>query len=95
MTEVLLGMYALAHSWPRGLCKYAFLPASLLAQILCKIKEDFDQVWLVAPYWPTRTWFSDLMVFMTAPTWQTSFLRDEGTIWHLSRSLESPCAAPG
>ncbi len=30
-------------------------PVSLLAQTLCKIREDEEQVLLVAPYWPTRT----------------------------------------
>ncbi len=32
-------------------------PVSLLAQTLCKIREDEEQVLLVAPYWPNRTWF--------------------------------------
>ncbi|KAI2651800.1 ORF V: Enzymatic polyprotein [Labeo rohita] len=50
-----LGRDALAHSWPPG-PKYAFPPVSLLAQTLCKIREDEEQVLLVAPYWPTRTW---------------------------------------
>ncbi len=55
LTEGTLGTDALAHSWPRGLCKYAFPPVSLLAQTLCKIREDEEQILLVAPYWPTRT----------------------------------------
>ncbi|KAL0146507.1 hypothetical protein M9458_058138 [Cirrhinus mrigala] len=46
--------------WPPG-PKYAFPPVSLLAQTLCKIREDEEQVLLVAPYWPTRTWFPDLI----------------------------------
>ncbi len=33
-----LGTDALACSWPRGLCKYAFPPVSLLAQTLCKVR---------------------------------------------------------
>ncbi len=41
---------ALAHSWPRALCKYAFPPVSLLAQTLCKVREDEEQVLLVAPF---------------------------------------------
>ncbi|KAI2643782.1 ORF V: Enzymatic polyprotein [Labeo rohita] len=41
--------------------KYAFPPVSLLAQTLCKIREEEEQVLLVAPYWPTRTWFPDLI----------------------------------
>ncbi|KAI2663638.1 ORF V: Enzymatic polyprotein [Labeo rohita] len=49
-----LGRDALAYSWPPG-PKYAFPPVSLLAQTLCKIREDEEQVLLVAPYWPTRT----------------------------------------
>ncbi|KAI2667881.1 ORF V: Enzymatic polyprotein [Labeo rohita] len=54
LDEASLGRDALAHSWPPG-PKYAFPPVSLLAQTLCKIREDEEQVLLVAPYWPTRT----------------------------------------
>ncbi|KAI2647571.1 Endogenous retrovirus group K member 9 Pol protein [Labeo rohita] len=43
-----------------GLTKYAFPPVGLLAQTLCKILEDEKQVLLIAPYWPTRTWFPEL-----------------------------------
>ncbi len=28
---------------------------SLLAQTLCKVREEEEQIMLVAPYWPTRT----------------------------------------
>jgi len=28
---------------------------------LCKVREDEEQVLLVAPYWPTRTWLPELM----------------------------------
>ncbi|KAI2651034.1 ORF V: Enzymatic polyprotein [Labeo rohita] len=55
LSESPLGRDALAHSWPLG-PKYAFPPVSLLAQTLCKIREDEEQVLLVVPYWPTRTW---------------------------------------
>ncbi|KAL0160989.1 hypothetical protein M9458_044714, partial [Cirrhinus mrigala] len=47
LDEAPLGRDALAHSWPLG--------PNLLAQTLCKIREDEEQVLLVAPYWPTRT----------------------------------------
>ncbi|XDV15265.1 hypothetical protein PO909_015389 [Leuciscus waleckii] len=60
LTEGTLGADALARSWLRGLRKYAFPPVSLLAQVLCKIREDERRVLLVAPHWPTRTWFSEL-----------------------------------
>ncbi len=36
LTDGTLGTDARAHSWPRGLRKYAFPPVSLLAQTLCK-----------------------------------------------------------
>ncbi len=65
-----LARNALALSWPRGPRKYAYPPVSLLAQTLCKIREDKEQVLLVAPYWPTQTWFPELMLLVTAPPWQ-------------------------
>ncbi|KAI2646848.1 Intercellular adhesion molecule 1 [Labeo rohita] len=40
LTEALLGRDTLAHSWPRGLIKYAFPPVSLLAQT--SLKEGTD-----------------------------------------------------
>ncbi|KAI2663241.1 ORF V: Enzymatic polyprotein [Labeo rohita] len=81
-----LGRDALAHSWPPG-PKYAFPPVSLLAQTLCKIREDEEQVLLVAPYWPTRTWFPELISLAAAPPWKIPLRRDllsqgMGTIWH-------------
>ncbi len=66
LTETTLGTDALAHSWPRGLRKYAFPPVSLLAQTLCKIREDEEQVLLVAPYWPNRTWFPGMTWNLTS-----------------------------
>ncbi len=70
LTEGTLGTDALAHSWPRGLLKYVSNPVSLLAQTLCKIREDEEQVLFMAPYWPTRTWFPELMLLVTAPPWR-------------------------
>ncbi len=82
-----LGTDALAHSWPRGLRKYAFPPVSLLAQTLCKVREDEERVLLVAPYWPNRTWFPELMLLATAPPWLVPLRKDllsqrRGTLWH-------------
>ncbi|XP_051959811.1 uncharacterized protein LOC127627466, partial [Xyrauchen texanus] len=87
LTEAPLGTDALAHSWPEGLRKYAFPPVSLLAQVLCKVREDKEQVTLVAPYWPNRMWFSDLTLLMTAPPWRIPLRKDllsqgRGTLWH-------------
>ncbi len=82
-----LGTDALACSWPRGLRKYAFPPVSLLAQTLCKVREDEEKVLLVVPYWPNRTWFPELMLLATAPPWQIPLRRDllsqrGGILWH-------------
>ncbi len=92
LTEGPLGIDALAHSWPRALRKYSFPPVSLLAQTLCKLREDEEQVLLVAPHWPTRTWFPELISLMTAPTWHIPLRKDIlsqglGTIWHLRPDL--------
>ncbi len=75
-----------------GPCKYAFPPVSLLAQTLCKVREDEEQVLLVAPYWPSRTWFSSSCSSRTAPPWPISLRKDllsqrRGTLWH-------PCPDP-
>ncbi len=87
LTEGPFGTDALAHSWPRALRKYAFPPVSLLAQTLCKLREDEEQVLLVAPHWPTRTWFPELISLATAPPWRIPLRQDLlsqglGTIWH-------------
>ncbi len=81
LTEGPLGTDALAHSWPRALRKYAFPPVSLLAQTLCKLREDEEQVLLVAPHWPTRTWFPELISLATVPPWRI-LSQGLGTIWH-------------
>ncbi len=100
LTEGTLGTDALAHSWPWGLHKYAFPPVSLLAQILCKVREEEEQILLVAPYWPTRTWFPELMLLVTAPPWQIPLRKDlltqrRGTFMApTSRPLETSCLVP-
>ncbi|KAL0176030.1 hypothetical protein M9458_028360, partial [Cirrhinus mrigala] len=75
------------HSWPRDLLKYAFPPVSLIAQTLSKVREDRVQILLVAPFWPNRTWFSDLVLLASAPPWRIPLRKGlisrwKGTIWH-------------
>ncbi|KAI2661198.1 ORF V: Enzymatic polyprotein [Labeo rohita] len=89
-----------APLWPPG-PKYAFPPVSLLAQTLCKIMEDGEQVLLVAPYWPTWTWFVDLTLLATAPSLENpleegpSFSGDGHNLAPASRSMEPACVASG
>ncbi len=40
---------------------YAFPPFVLLAQVLQKIRQSDCWVTLVAPCWPTRSWFSSIL----------------------------------
>ncbi len=89
LTEGPLGTDALAHSWPRALRKYAFPPASLLAQTLCKLREDEEQVLLVAPHWPTRTWFPELISLQASPC---ALL---GPLYRLGWTSEGPLWAAG
>ncbi len=70
-----------------GLTQVCVSPVSLLAQTLCKLREDEEQVLLVAPHWPTRTWFPKLISLATAPPWHIPLRKDLpsqglGTIWH-------------
>ncbi len=53
-----------------------FPPVSLLAQTLCKLREDEEQVLLVAPHWPTRTWFPELISLVTSPPWRIPLRKD-------------------
>ncbi|KAL0149110.1 hypothetical protein M9458_055542, partial [Cirrhinus mrigala] len=90
LSEAPLGRDALAHSWPPG-PKYAFPPVSLLAQTLCKIREDGEQVLLVAPYWPTRTCPSLEDSLEEGP----SFSGDGHNLAPASRSMEPTRVASG
>ncbi|KAL0179746.1 hypothetical protein M9458_025188, partial [Cirrhinus mrigala] len=51
----------------RDLLKYAFPPVSLIAQTLCKVREDREQVLLVAPFWPNRTCISSSLAHPSDP----------------------------
>ncbi|KAL0161328.1 hypothetical protein M9458_045053, partial [Cirrhinus mrigala] len=83
LSEAPLGRDALAHSWPPG--------PNLLAQTLCKIREDAEQVLLVAPYWPTRTCPS----LEDSPEEGPSFSGDGHNLAPASRSMEPICVASG
>ncbi|KAL0161814.1 hypothetical protein M9458_041210, partial [Cirrhinus mrigala] len=81
--EAPLGRDALAHSWPPG--------PNLLAQSLCKIREDGEQVLLVAPFWPTRTCPSLEDPLEEGP----SFSGDGHNLSPASRSMEPTRVASG
>ena len=51
---------ALSLSWS-GLCVYAFPPFALLAEVLQKLLTEACEMILVAPAWPTQSWFPLLL----------------------------------
>ncbi|KAK3512222.1 hypothetical protein QTP70_001104 [Hemibagrus guttatus] len=55
-----LGLDALVQTWPR-LHLYAFPPVALLPQVLARVHHDGVHLLLVAPRWPARVWFVDLL----------------------------------
>ncbi len=101
LTEGPLGTDALAHSWPQALHKYAFPPVSLLAQTLCKLREDEEQVLLGC----AQLAHPDLVSRTNFPRDSTSLAHSSeegppfsGARHHMapaSRSMEPPCVAPG
>ncbi len=61
-----------AGTWPWRCCaadtSSLDVGVSPLLCPLCKVREDEEQVLLVAPYWPNRTWFPELMLLYCSPS---------------------------
>ncbi len=55
-----LGIDALAHPWP-DMKLYAFPPVKLIPAVLRRVKTCGLRLLLVAPFWPSQTWFSELI----------------------------------
>ena len=51
---------ALSLNW-NGLFAYAFPPFILVPRVLAKVRQSQCKLILIAPLWPTRTWFVDLL----------------------------------
>ena len=54
---------ALTLDW-NALIAYAFPPFNLIPQVLRKIRTSDCQILLVAPWWPQRAWFSDVLALL-------------------------------
>jgi ribonuclease HI len=93
---------ALAISWGR-MYAYAFPPAILIPKILQKIRQEECQVLLIAPDWPSRSWYTDLLDLLVCNPVPLPLMDDiifQGkalhnnpsmfrlTAWMLSRNLE-------
>ncbi|XP_067233771.1 uncharacterized protein [Chanodichthys erythropterus] len=55
-----LGLDAMVQTWLR-LRLYAFPPIALLPGVLERVRRDGVHLILVAPFWPARVWFTDLV----------------------------------
>lgn len=81
-----LGLDAMVQAWPR-LRLYAFPPVALLPGVLERIRQDGISLLLVAPRWPSRIWFADLIHLLDRPPLELPIRRDllsqaGGTIFH-------------
>ena len=64
-----------------------FPPIALLPGVLERVRRDGISLLLVAPLWPARVWFSDIILLLDGPPWELPIRRDlltqaEGSIFH-------------
>ncbi len=83
-----LGIDALAHPWP-DMKLYAFPPVKLIPAVLRRVKTCGLHLLLVAPFWPSQTWFQSWSPstrgrFRSGRTYTVSFGAGSGT--HVQRS---------
>ncbi len=64
-----LGIDAFALPWP-DVRLYVFTPVKLIPAVLCRVKESGVRLLLVAPFWPSQTWFSELIPLLYRPPWE-------------------------
>ncbi|KAI2644756.1 Gag-Pol polyprotein [Labeo rohita] len=64
-----LGLDAMVQTRPR-LYLYAFPPIALLPGVLERVRRDGVSLLLVAPYWPGRVLFSDLISLLDGSPWE-------------------------
>ncbi|XP_042315084.1 uncharacterized protein LOC121926295 [Sceloporus undulatus] len=74
---------ALTCRWPEGLL-YAFPPVALLTKLLSKVRRTGAMVILIAPAWPRRPWFSELLNLSTQnfPLTTRPDLLSQGQVYH-------------
>ncbi len=71
-----LGLDALAHEWPRTRL-YAFPPIQVLSVVLLRIRaERVEHLLLLSPWWPTQSWFSDMVSLLFGPPWEIPLRHD-------------------
>ncbi len=70
-----LGIDAFAHPWP-NVSLYAFPPIKLILAVLCRVKVSGARLLLIAPFWPSQTWFSELTPLLYRSPWEIPIRRD-------------------
>ncbi|XP_065325845.1 uncharacterized protein LOC134621241 [Pelmatolapia mariae] len=70
-----LGLDALAHQWPDVLL-YAFPPVEMISPVLERVRRHSLSLILVAPWWPARSWYAEIISLLAASPWQLPLRRD-------------------
>ncbi len=86
-----LGLDAMTQTWPR-LRLYAFPPIALLPGVLERVCRDRVPLLLIAPRWPGRVWFPNLLSLLDGPPLELPVRRDllsqaGGSIFHPNPEL--------
>ena len=71
-----IGADAFLHPWD-NLMAYAFPPFTLVRRVLNKVRESHNLVLtLIAPFWPQKEWFPDLLESLLEPPLRLPERRD-------------------
>lgn len=63
------GVDALRIPWPPGLL-YTFPLLAIIPKVIQKLLVEEAELILIAPHWPRRPWFVDLVALSVAPHWR-------------------------
>ncbi len=70
-----LGIDTFAYPWPNARL-YVFPPVKQNPAVLCRVKESGVRLLLVAPFWPSQMWFSELIPLLYRPPWEIPIKQD-------------------
>ena len=70
-----LGLDAMVQAWLRSRL-YAFPPIALLPGVRERVRRDGVSLLLVAPFWPARVWFADLVSLLDGSPLEIPIRRD-------------------
>ncbi len=64
-----LGIDAFIHPWP-DMRLYKIPPVKLIPAVLVRVRETGVRLLLVAPFWSSQTWLSELIPLLYRPSWE-------------------------